>query len=237
MSSADYDGNASFYEQYARYLIDPKVREAHDPVLQVVSCFPLFRRVIDLGCGQGNEFLRYGRPEFYVGMDSNALSINGQDRMTITADYRDNLALISETVRRHRLNAAVSLFSIEVTAPAARNKDFYERLFRETPVQMILTSGIFYSDKLGEEKVGETGGLTSYQTFSDAEDRHSPVYHQTQIAVPCPSDMFGRTDIDVWCLLQRAGTETTATAEFTESFRRLGTGSVPRLRDGIRAEF
>jgi len=221
-----YDGD--FYRAYAHYLAEPRVRSVHDCVIGCISGHPAFGRVIDLGCGQGNEFLHHGHPAFYVGMDCNPLPIDRLGQGTVTGDYRADFERVVGLIRQHGIRAVVSLFSVECTGPAADNRLMYEELFRRTSIRAILSSGFYYSDRLGLETVGEAGGIISYQTFSDIEDRGSQMYAETQAAIPCPSDMFGATPVEVHCLLQR---HDAFDAELAQRFAALSANPVPRRRD------
>ena len=190
-----------FYKAYAAYLDEPRVRAVHDRILQTVSASPAFRRVVDLGCGQGNEFYHHGKPELYVGVDNNAIPADKPGFKTVAANYRD-AGEIQKLTEQFNLGAAVSLFSIECTAPREDNRAYYESLFEKTGVQAILAGGFYYEHAKGKETVGEAGGIISYQTPETIETA-SGCFNEVRITLPCPSTLFGEDVVEVWRLLQR----------------------------------
>lgn len=210
-----------FYKAYAAYLVEPRVRAVHDRILQTVSASPAFRRVVDLGCGQGNEFFHYGKPDLYVGVDHNASSNDAPGFKTMAADYRspDDVAKLT---KQFNLSAAVSLFSIECTAPANENRAYYEALFEKANVTAILAGGFYYEHAKGLETVGEAGGLISYQTHETIENP-SEQFSEVRIAVPCPSTLFGEDVMEVWRLLQR---KDSYDPELAERFAALAPGKL-----------
>lgn len=191
-----------FYKIYADYLVEPRVRTVHDRILTTVCAATAFRRIADLGCGQGHEFFKYGRPDFYVGIDYNAIHTDQENFKTVAADYRD-AAAIGTLTNRFNLKAIVSLFSIECTAARDKNQAYYKSLFKQTGADAILAAGFHYQHAYGQETVGEAGGLISYQTFADIPDASS-VFQETRIAVACPSTLFGEDVTEIWRLMQRA---------------------------------
>jgi hypothetical protein len=190
-----------FYKAYADYLVEPRVRIVHDRILQTVSASSAFRRIVDLGCGQGNEFFHHGRPDLYVGVDHNAAAADVAGFKTIAGDYR-NPNDVAKLTSQFNLSAAVSLFSIECTAPASENRAYYEALFDSANVKAILAGGFYYEHAKGQETVGEAGGLISYQTHENIANP-SDKFNEVRIAVPCPSTLFGEDVMEVWRLLQR----------------------------------
>ena len=112
----DYVDNADFYTRYAKYLVEARVRKVHDAVFNAIKLHPSFQRVIDLGCGKGNEFFHYGKPDFYLGIDQNADIVNDKHRVTEKLDYR-NLDAIDLDIKDQALTGGVSLFSTEPTRP------------------------------------------------------------------------------------------------------------------------
>ena len=209
----DYVGNTEFYDDYAKYLVEPRVRKVHDAVFNAIKVHPAFQRVIDLGCGKGNEFCHYGKPDFYLGIDQNADIVNDEHRVTERLDYR-HLDAIKARIKDHGLTGVISLFSTEPTKPRDDNNAFYEALFRDTDVNAILVSGFYYKDKKGQETVKEEkAGVTSYQTSGDIDRPDAKLFHETRVEIPCPSNLFGEQPVEVYRLLQRPGHYDAASAE------------------------
>jgi hypothetical protein len=202
-----YVGNDNFYELYKSYLAEERVRTVHDAVLQAAMGHPALQRVVDLGCGQGNEFFHYGQPALYVGLDQNAAPLHEAHRIRWKADYRD-VHFIQEIVGTYDLTAAVSLFSTELTWPPTANQRYYEELFGQTRIQAIFVAGGYAEHAEGEETILEAGNLVSYQTFGGfAGLAPTSVFDETRICVACPSTMFGEDIIEVYRLLQRPGVD------------------------------
>jgi hypothetical protein len=196
----------SFYNSYARYLKEPSVRRAHDAVLRITKLNPAFTNVVDLGCGQFNEFLHHRRPKRYLGIDLNVNEKETATRTLVSGDYRA-LDLVCELVEQQGNTAFVSLFSSEITAEHSVNYRFYEELFRRLPsVKYGLVSGFYYWNSKDKNPIGETGGIQSYQTLEPIENVMSEVFHETRISLPAPSIMFGPDVIEVWKLLERSTT-------------------------------
>jgi hypothetical protein len=167
------------------------VRKVHDAVLQAAMLHPALQRVVDLGCGQGNEFFHYGKPELYVGLDQNADPIHEARRIRLTADYRD-VNFIKEIVGKYDLTAAVSMFSTELTLPPKANHVYYEGLFRQTNIQALFLAGGYSEHAEGEETILEAGNLVSYQTFGGFEGLPpTSLFDETRICIACPSAIFG----------------------------------------------
>jgi hypothetical protein len=205
-TSDSYASNDEFYLLYADYVADPAVRKVHDAVLRAAMLHPALRRVVDLGCGRSNEFFHYGNPEFYIGIDQNAIAVDEGRRITLEANYRDR-EIVKRLIDEHALTAAVSLFSTELTCPSDANHAYYEALFRHTPVQAIFVAGCYAEHAQGEETIIETGGLVSFQTFGGFESAFpTDLFDETRVCVACPSRMFGEDLIEVYRLLQRPGT-------------------------------
>jgi trans-aconitate methyltransferase len=80
----------------------------HDAVLQAAMLHPALQRVVDLGCGQGNEFFHYGKPALYVGLDQNATPIHEARRIRLKADYRD-VNFIKEIVEKYALRSLAKI--------------------------------------------------------------------------------------------------------------------------------
>ena len=149
-TSDSYVSNDHFYELYTGYLAEERVRKVHDAVLQAAMFHPALQRVVDLGCGQGNEFFHYGKPALYVGLDQNATPIHEARRIRLQADYRD-VNFIKEIVDKYALTAAVSLFSTELTWPPTANHVYYEGLFGQTTLQAVFVAGGYAEHAEGEE--------------------------------------------------------------------------------------
>jgi hypothetical protein len=196
----------AFYAAYEEYLEEPRVRAVHDTMLALATNFGPFGRVVDLGCGRGMEFLRYGWPDRYVGIDRNARPTpdleGNMHACVLAADYRD-ASLVADVVRDGTLTAAVSLFSVECSADSLTNHAFYENLFRESPIESILSSGFYYTHVRDHEQVHENGWLVSWQTVRPVEDARSEVFDEFRITTPCPSLLFGNDVVEVWRFLTR----------------------------------
>jgi hypothetical protein len=192
-----------FYVAYAKYLKEDSVRRAHDSVLRMTKSNRAFNNVVDLGCGQFNEFLQYRRPKRYLGIDLNVTEGAGRNRRFVPGDYR-SLDLVSRCVQEQSATGFVSLFSAEITAPTPNNYAFYESIFKQNPsISAGLVSGFYYWNSKDKNPIGETGGIQSFQTLEQIEDVQSELFHETRITLPAPSIMFGQDVIEVWKLLER----------------------------------
>jgi hypothetical protein len=203
--------DSNFYKVYAEYLKEPRVRKVHDRVLFLANYLDYsFKRVIDLGCGQGNEFRHHcwvgsNDDGLYVGIDHNVELSIGSHVKTLPADYR-KIDTISSFIEKYELTSAVSLFSIECTASCAENYAFYEQLFRNTKIKSMLSSGFYYSHAKNQETIIENGNIL-YQTIENIESVVSSVFGETRIIVLCPSKLFGEDVIEVWKILERKNDE------------------------------
>lgn len=191
--------DADFFANYAKYLRETVVRDSHDRV------FYIFRdltdgpgNVIDLGCGMG-EYGRYGQYERYAGVDR----VNhGFVDLFVEADYTDVDALAERLP--FEPDCFVSLFSIEACVPPAQRHALYEALFRRfETVDSILTAGFEYASKAGELKVGEAGGLESFQSVEGLYDVISDVFDEIRILTRTPSTFFGPDVVEIWKVLTR----------------------------------
>lgn len=201
-SSDLYKGNDAFYRAYADYLVEDRVRKVHDAVLGAALLHPALQQVIDLGCGKENEFFYFGKPALYIGLDKNADSVCEVGHETIVADYRDT-QIVKDQIKKHNLTAAISLFSVEITASREDNHAYYEELFRKTGIKAMLIGGFYYAHAKGQATVEETKGLVSYQTSGQIDRPDTSLFHETRIEIPCPSSLFGEDVFEVWRLLQR----------------------------------
>jgi hypothetical protein len=192
--------NDDFYRAYEQYLSEPAVRAAHDWIFALARAYPAFDSVVDLGCGQFNEFFVHAKPASYLGIDTTA-EPGANGRRVVTGDYRNTPlpALIGD----FKPTALVSLFSSEITAPAEENYKLYERIFRELPIQAALVSGFFYANSMNVNPIGETGGILSYQTLESPESVKNDLFTEKRIILPVPSKMFGQDVYEVWKLLER----------------------------------
>lgn len=207
--------NDDFYKAYEAYLKEPVVRDAHDWV------FSLFRwnyegeqrrgvtykydDIVDLGCGQFNEFKRYYDPIYYVGIDENAVSNQRNNDCLIHGNYRDRKVLASAIDQEH--SAFVSLFSSEITAHYTENYRLYNWIFNTFPnIRAGLVSGFYYTHKKHKNPIKETGGIVSYQTLEDIEDRRIKRrgFTEKRIVLPVPSKMFGNKVVEVWKIFERS---------------------------------
>jgi len=200
-----------FYELYNEYLQEHRVRVKHDAMFRIWSMHIGMEPIvpIDLGCGRGLEYLEFGpSTPVYMGFDVNAIprhEENGSDKIIVKDwDYRapNFVAKIEGLQESNHPNAFVSLFSTEPTAPAEENTKLYERLFEQIPtLTHALVTGFCYTDKKGQEKVEEAGGLISYQTFGDPAP--TDTYEDLRIVTPVPSTLFGENVVEVWRILTR----------------------------------
>jgi hypothetical protein len=214
------DYTKSFYELYLDYLEEPGVRESHDSIFEYAEDTYDFTRVLDLGCGM-SEFARYAnpKPKKYVGIDMNPEINNynqvvrkSHDNNIIIADYR--ASNLSDLIKAFKPSAAISLFSIEITAPGgvslvaeqvSSKYDMYVKVFKEVPsVEVMLVSGFYYLSRLDENPVGETGGILSYQTLEPKQEGFSAVFTEFRTSTDTPSKMFGEDVVEVWKFLERA---------------------------------
>lgn len=191
-----------FFRLYADYVQESTVRESHDYAFAVFSRLAgqRHRRIIDLGCGLG-EFARYGGlrcGDRYLGIDRhNAAKPNPLQ----IDDYTD-----PNFVSRLPFapTDAVSLFSIEACLPAAERYRLYEGLFERLPkLRLMMTAGFYYLSKSGQETVGETGGIVSYQTVEPLGAFVSSRFDEMRLEQHTPSAMFGDDVIEVWKYLER----------------------------------
>ena len=190
-----------FYERYERYLKEESVRASHDLVFrqfEKVAGERLY--VVDLGCGLG-EFCQYGLPYSYVGVDLNY--IGGHFRL-IKTDYHDLDAVKARLYPYLTPNAFVSLFSIECFHSAAEKYTLYRKIFETFPtIQFGLAGGFFYESKRGQETVGETGNIVSYQTIEDPVLYISDIFAEFRLHIRTPSQMFDSDVIEVWKIFIR----------------------------------
>ncbi len=189
--------NNEFYEKYKAYITEDGVRQRHDCIFGMVCHQFKFDDVLDLGCGRQTEFLIYTSPKQYIGIDLAAAAPN------IVGDYRKDLNLINNTINKYNLTSIVSLFSIEMTAPAEENYLFYHKLFENPKIKYILSSGGYYSKNKTQAIIEETGILTSYQTIEPIEDALNDTFDEIRFTFSCPSKLFGEDVIEVWKLMER----------------------------------
>ncbi len=200
MSTESYQ--PSFYDLYAAYLIEPRVRLQHDRIFRIARNEPAFQSVIDMGCGQGQEFYHYFRPRQYIGVDLNVSNSVEFNKRLIHANYREPTSLIS-VAKEISIGAVVSLFSSEITRPVHENYELYTQLFQKTAITAMLVSGFYYSDRRHLNPVHEEGDVLSYQTLEQPEDVISPLFQETRIVLPVPSKLFGESVYEVWKFLER----------------------------------
>lgn len=121
------------------------------------------------------------------------------DYRTIQGDYRD-IALLKGYERtmlpkgapndHSNATTIVSLFSSEITADPETNRSFYEKLFETFPkLGHVIVSGFYYEEKIDENPVVESGGLTSWQTNWRHGEYRSEVYSETRFTQPTPSTL------------------------------------------------
>lgn len=201
-----YDEN--FYRLYEEYLVEPRVREAHDFVFRVFTDLSgTEHEVVDLGCGRSQEFRRFAPTESwdaYLGLD-----VNAEDESN-RIDYRNLDALFARLDQGRRAgyppDVFVSLFSSEITAPAPENTLLYKELFKRYPsIRWGLVSGFYYHGRRGEQPIEEAGGITSWQTLHPLGRPaiSSHLFEERRISLSVPSTMFGEDVVEVWRLLKR----------------------------------
>jgi len=198
---SDYNGD--FYESYKAYLVEPKVRKAHNWIFEVASLNPDFNSVVDFGCGQFNEFYVYAKPKEYTGLDLNVESSQKGNKRLLKTDY---LACkdLQELLNPRKPTAFVSLFSTEIIQPTEKNYAFYNRIFEQLPtVKSGLVSGFFYVSRKNQNPIAETGGIESYQTLENIEDVEQELFTEKRIVLPVPSKMFGRDVFEVWKFFEK----------------------------------
>lgn len=193
--------DSDFYTMYEAYLVEERVRGKHDAVLDMwhTLTWPNSSYVLDLGCGQSNEYLRFG-PDVraYQGFDVTE-SPHG-----MVLDYRGPELLEAVRSLGWQPDAFVSLFSAECTATPIENAELYEQLFREIPtIKHGLVSGFYYAGRRKENPVRETGGVVSWQTVDHLEHEVSDVYDEIRVLARVPSAMFGDDVVEVWRMLTR----------------------------------
>lgn len=201
-----------FYKQYNEYL--KEVNEKHSHIISnlLSTCHPLQAGLVrkdrfvisDLGCGIAAEFEQITRKlssritpiDEYIKID-----INGKNLFSI--DYRETNALIS-LLNTKKCNMFVSLFSSEITASFIENYKLYKKIFESCPtIEHGLVSGFYYSDKLDQEEVQETGDITSYQTLERLCDVKCEEFSEYRLEAHVPSEMFGPNVYEVWKFFKR----------------------------------
>lgn len=190
-----------FYERYERYLTEAPVRSAHGRMLRIFSTMENSPHVVDLGCGRSQEFRRFGDWESYIGFDAFA-----EDPETPLdprpGDYRNGGFV--DSLKELPITAFVSLFSTEITASANQNTELYRQLFSSLDdLRWGLVSGFYYISSKNVNPVGETGGVTSWQTLHALEDQPCPEFDEYRIDMKVPSAMFGEDVVEVWRIFQR----------------------------------
>jgi hypothetical protein len=194
-----YDGD--FYEAYERYLLEDRVRDKHDAILDMWhrATWPNSSYVVDLGCGRSNEYFRFGPDvKAYQGFDVQ------ESQHGMVLDYRGPDLIQTMRTLDWEPDAFVSLFSAECTATPIQNAELYERLFREIPtIKHGLVTGFYYVSRRHMNPIEETGGIVSWQTVSSLEDDVSDVYDEVRIVTRVPSTMFGEDVVEVWRMFTR----------------------------------
>jgi SAM-dependent methyltransferase len=200
--------DTAFFEAYRKYLTEQTVRNNHDRVFRdwFKQLSPHHLSVVDLGCGTG-EFYQHGHSTDYVGIDREPRIIDEAwyphaAVKTIAADYLDVSAWKPQLP--FKPNCFVSLFSIEPVLRPGCRYDLYTSLFGELPsLQFGMAAGFYYDDKTGEETVGETGGIVSYQTIEPLGMFNVPGVDEERLVLRTPSAMFGDHVVEVWKFFTR----------------------------------
>lgn len=192
-----------WYNAYEAYLVEPGVRKAHDWAFSLIKGDEDFQYVVDLGCGQSQEYLRYVKPHSYLGIDQNAEKsdyINDLNSRVIKGNYRD-----AEVLKKniHMERAFVSLFSSEVHGSCVDNYNLYNALFWAFPrLQKAIVSGLYHGPKKNENPMIANGNVI-YQTREDIDDCHRVGYTEKRIILHVPSKMFGEHEVEVWKIFER----------------------------------
>lgn len=192
----------AFFERYAEYMLEPTVRRNHNRVFDLLDrlnddIISWRSNVVDLGCGLG-EFQQYGhRYSGYCGVDLYPRLKSAS--FVLKADYL-GLTFLKELP--FSPDVFVSMFSVEpICSPGMRN-GYYVNLFRNCPtLRLGLSAGFYYSSKKDETRVGETGGIMSYQTNDEIEP--NDVYDEMRITMRTPSKMFGPDVVEVFKIMRR----------------------------------
>lgn len=195
-----------FYVQYEEdYVNDLNVRKNHDALFEIVKCSRHFHNVADFGCGSSTEFARFAKPPKYIGFDLTEAPQFDEHVHREQANYR-NWDEISKWFDQVGLTGGISLFSVELFASAKENTAFYETIFANTTnAGAMLTGGIHYPDKMGQEWVAEQGEIRSRQTFSAIRPtEESESFYEFRFALPNSSKMFGECT-EVFRLLFKKG--------------------------------
>ncbi len=203
MSSPEIAYTDDFYGPYSEYLKDSKVQAIHHFAIETLcrrgeGSRVAFNQVVDFGCGLREFELRY-TPTRYLGIDLRAPE----------ADVKEDYRLLSEdTVERIRAfepKAFVSLFSADLSAGEDNNWCLYNSLFETFPsIQMAMVSGCYYRGLWDHILAPEVCGTQSYQTTQPlGYFEHEPSVdlkfkEQMRLTLPCPSEMFGPDEIEVW---------------------------------------
>ena len=192
--------NSDFYTAYAAYLEEPSVREAHDWIFAITAkTVPALSHVLDLGCGQFNEYFHHAHPRKYLGIDVNVEPANRPGHRLVQDDYRS--ANLKNIVGRSRPTGFVSLFSCENTAPVEENYSFYKTLFNQFGFKAGLVSGFFYEGHRDTNPIGEAGGIQSFQMLENIKDVRCEEFTERRIVLSVPSKLFGANVYEGWKIL------------------------------------
>ncbi len=206
--------NDDFYRRYQSYLQEPEVKRKHIRAAYHLTSMvdnTFFTRVVDLGCGQSQEFFHIAELAEYVGID---LNVKDNDEVplavkkyapyrTRTGNYRNDLVEILNQLN-YQPQSFVSLFSVECTDTQENNYKYYDYLFTTLlQIKAGLVSGFYYADKLHVNPIEEAGGIQSYQTLSQIQDHKSTIFDEYRLTMNVPSEMFGKNVFEVWKLLVR----------------------------------
>ena len=201
------DYTKKFYDQYGQYLEEPQVHRAHVQAARWLRMYDTMSSVLDLGCGLHSELISLIGLLEYVGIDLNAenhkwWSEQSYYRKLHAGNYRD-LDLIKQICdERPQITTFFSLFSTECTANYIDNHLFYHALFQQTPVEIMIVSGFYYTDTK-ENPIQEAGGITSWQTLNPIESTSSNLFSEIRLIQRVPSKMFGPNVVEVWKRLER----------------------------------
>lgn len=188
--------NDLFYKLYKDYLVEPTVRQAHDWIFRIAKLDNRFDRVVDLGCGEFNEYHQYAKPSQYVGIDINVEA----SRLVWKYNYRDIRWIDKISCD---ITGFVSLFSSEITATSNENYAFYRNIFKHSSLQVALVSGFYYAKKKNENPICEAGDVLSFQTVDFPEEVSQIEFSEKRIILPVPSKLFGDDVYEVWKFFER----------------------------------
>lgn len=189
-----------FSKKYESYLNEPNVRIVHNFMFRNFKYFLLMHNfnVIEFGCGQSCEFLKFGDPLWWYGFDENPPELP----MTFACDYTKITK--NELIEKVKfpINGFVSLFSTECSMSARHKYDFYRKMFSEYDLKVALVAGFYYKNKVKEELM-ESDGKVVYQTTENQKAHRHDEFIELRTEIEVPSETFGSKFVEVWKILIR----------------------------------